>query len=50
MSRLLAEGMVGERMVTDAFAPKARLIVEPLDCQTPEYTFLSHLRVSVSLW
>jgi hypothetical protein len=35
MSRLLAEGMVGERMVTDAFAPKARVSAEPLDCKTP---------------
>jgi hypothetical protein len=30
MCRLLAEGMV-----TDTFAPKARVIAEPLDCKTP---------------
>jgi hypothetical protein len=35
MSRVLAEGMVGERKVTDAFAPKARVKAEPLDCKTP---------------
>jgi hypothetical protein len=35
MSRLLAEGMVGESMVTDAFAPKARVSPKPLDCKTP---------------
>jgi hypothetical protein len=34
MSRLLAEAMVGERMVTDAFTPKARVIAEPLACNT----------------
>jgi hypothetical protein len=35
MSRLLAEGMVGESMVTDAFAPKARVSAEATRLQEP---------------